>query len=514
MRLSITQSLQHTLKHELRLAPRMIQSMEILQLPLMELQERIQQEMEENPVLSLHEADPDLPDATPNEGDETQTTPIEQRELVVDEKHTQDDFDRLVSLSQEWDDHFEGATRISSNRVDEESDRKHDAVANLTARPQTLQDALQEQLAWHNLDAPLREMTERIIYNLDSNGYLAGPLTDLLPADAGPEQLALAERALAVVQQLDPPGVGARNLQECLLLQLKPEMPFFEELRTLISSHLEELRDNRLPAIQRKTGYSLERIQEALEHLRQLQPKPGAEYYSTPAPTVTPDLYLEADENGHYQVRLDDGQLPSLYISRYYRTLLERGDQTSETKDFIKKKITSAQWLIESIEQRRSTLMKVAQAIVDHQTAFLDHGPERIEPLKMQQIADKVGVHVTTVSRAVDDKWIQTPRGLFPLKRFFGGGTVNADGDEVAWDAVRLKLQEIIDQENKRNPFSDDDLVKELAQHGLTVARRTVTKYRKAMSIPSSRQRRNWTDDEGPNGKPSSNGHAGSDEEE
>jgi RNA polymerase sigma-54 factor len=169
------------------------------------------------------------------------------------------------------------------------------------------------------------------------------------------------------------------------------------------------------------------------------------------------------------------------------------GQATPEDKEYIKRKINSAQWLIDSIEQRRNTLTKVAQAIVNYQTEFLNKGPEFIEPLKMQQIADQVGVHVTTVSRAVDDKWIQTPRGIFPLKRFFGGGTVSADGEEVAWDAVRLKLHEIVDHENKQQPFSDDELVKELAKHGLTVARRTVTKYRKAMKIPSSRQRRDWS---------------------
>jgi RNA polymerase sigma-54 factor len=162
------------------------------------------------------------------------------------------------------------------------------------------------------------------------------------------------------------------------------------------------------------------------------------------------------------------------------------------TREYIKRKINSAQWLIEAIEQRRSTLLKTAQAIVDHQTPFLIDGPEAIEPLKMQQIADRIGMHVTTVSRAVDDKWLQTPRGLHPLRRFFVGGTVSADGDEVAWDTVRIKLQEIIDSEPKDDPYSDDALVEELGKRGITVARRTVTKYRKAMRIPSSRQRRDW----------------------
>jgi hypothetical protein len=185
-----------------------------------------------------------------------------------------------------------------------------------------------------------------------------------------------------------------------------------------------------------------------------------------------------------------------LFISPYYRQLLTSSETDEKTREYIKRKINSAQWLIESIEQRRNTLTRVAQAIVDHQTEFLSKGPEFIEPLKMQQIADKVGVHVTTVSRAVDDKWVQTPRGIFPLKRFFVGGTVSAGGEEVAWDAVRIKLQEIVDHENKHHPHSDDELVKELAKHGLTVARRTVTKYRKAMNIPSSRQRRDWSADE------------------
>ena len=212
----------------------------------------------------------------------------------------------------------------------------------------------------------------------------------------------------------------------------------------------------------------------------------------TYVPTVTPDVILDQDESGQYKVRLDDDRVPTLYISEYYRRRLQDPGCTAEEREFIKKKIMSAQWLIDSIEQRRSTLTKVAQEIVNHQTRFLDEGPEAIEPLKMQQIADRVGVHVTTVSRAVDDKWIQTPRGIFPLKRFFVGGTVSAQGEEVAWDAVRLKLQEIVDHEDKRGPFSDDELVRELAKHGLTVARRTVTKYRKAMDIPSSRQRRDW----------------------
>ncbi len=470
----------------------MIQSMEILQLPIMALQERIEQELQENPVLEMTEEDPDLPDE-PSDQENPDAPTAEERELVVDEKKQEADFERLLNLDQdEWPD-YEERPRMSSSRLEEEGDRKHDAMANMLARPKSLQDYLRDQLGWWEPDEKVSAAAERIIYNLDTNGYLQGRLEDLVEADAGPDGLEVMQKALTLVQKLDPPGVGARNLRECLLLQLMPGMHCYDQLRTMISSHLEDLEHNRLPVIQRKTGYSLELIQEALGELRKLNPKPGADFTEVHAPTVTPDVFLDVVDNGKYKVRLEDGRTPGLFVSPYYRKLIQAGTATDAEKDWIKRKLNSAQWLIESIEQRRNTLTRVAQAIVDHQTEFLTKGPEYIEPLKMQQIADKVGVHVTTVSRAVDDKWIQTPRGIFPLKRFFGGGTVSADGEEVAWDTVRLKLQEIIDHEDKHKPFSDDELVKEVEKHGLTVARRTVTKYRKAMKIPSSRQRRSWT---------------------
>ena len=471
----------------------MIQSMEILQLPVMALQERIEQEMQENETLELVETDPDSPE-TAEETENPDAPTQEERELVVDEtKDNQADFERLLNMDEQWPEQSEERSRPSATRVAEEGDRQHDAMANMVDRPQSLQDHLHEQLGWFDLDEPLRQMCDRIIYNLDSNGYMQGRLEDLVDSDGGPQQLALAQKALATVQRLDPAGVGARDLRECWLLQLSPAMPLYEPLQKLIANHLEDLAHNRLPHIQRRTGYTIETIHDALVELRKLNPKPGAKFAASHVPTVTPDVFIEEQENGSYKVRLEDGRTPNLYISPYYRQLLLSPETDEKTREYIKRKINSAQWLIESIEQRRNTLTRVAQAIVDHQKDFLTKGPESIEPLKMQQIADKVGVHVTTVSRAVDDKWVQTPRGIFPLKRFFVGGTMSADGEEVAWDAVRVKLQEIVDHENKQEPFSDDDLVKELNKHGLTVARRTVTKYRKAMNIPSSRQRRDWT---------------------
>jgi RNA polymerase sigma-54 factor len=291
---------------------------------------------------------------------------------------------------------------------------------------------------------------------------------------------------------MEPAGVGARDLRECLLLQIRPETPHARQLRRLVSDHLEDLGANRLPLISRKTGFTIEEIEGLRHDLHSLQPKPGARFTVPYVPVVKPDVHVELQQDGTWKVRLEEVDLPNLRISPLYREMLSDPATPPETREYIKRKINSAQWLIEAIEQRRSTLLRTAQAIVDHQTRFLTDGPEAIEPLKMQQIADRIGMHVTTVSRAVDDKWLQTPRGLWALRRFFVGGTVSADGEEVAWDAVRIKLQEIIQAEPKDAPFSDDDLVLELAKQGITVARRTVTKYRKAMDIPSSRQRRDW----------------------
>lgn len=478
-----------------KLAPRMIQSMEILQLPILALQERIEQEMNENPMLEVEERDETLPDEESEDSDNQNSSRTEdEKELVVkDGQSNAEDFERLANMDGDMPDTFDDFRR-SSNRMQEDSDRAHDLMANAAERPESLNDYLLHQLAELDIDDEVERIAERIISCLDARdgGYLKTSLADILPPDHKAADLALAERALAIVQAMEPAGIAARNLKECLLNQIRPDMHMAEEMRMVISQHLDDLAENRLPVIQKKTGYSIERIKEVREQLHQLNPKPGAAFMEVIVPLVTPDVVVEANEDGVYTVRLVDDSLPSLRISEYYRNRLSDSTATEEEREFIKRKIGSAQWLIESIQQRRRTLTRVSQEIVNYQKRFLDEGPEAIEPLKMQQIAEKVGVHVTTVSRAVDDKWIQTPRGIFPLRRFFVFGTTSADGEDVAYETIRMKLQEIIDKEEKSNPLSDDDLVDELKKHGLGVARRTITKYRKKMGIPSSRQRRDW----------------------
>lgn len=476
MRLDTSQQMRTDMR--LRMAPRMIQSMEILQLPLMALQERIDQELSENPVLvDLREAP--APEADPEE------TPAPS---ASEEEATSSEYD----AGDDWAESFGETHRLSRAALSEEADRKHDAMQNMASRPRSLHDDLADQLAFLDPEPAIRALAEYIIYNLDDNGFLKNDLAEVVRDYGGDVTLAQAEEALALVQKLDPAGVGARNLRECLLLQLTPDVPMRDVLQVLISNHLDDLQQNRLPAIEKKTGISIEQIKEAIEHMRRLNPRPGARYAPEDAQYVIPDLVVEANEHGEYEVRLVDDRTPQLSISRYYQKQLKNKQTDPAAREFIQKRIQSARWLIESIEQRRNTLLKVARAIIEHQKDFLDKGPESIEPLKMQQIADRVHVHVTTVSRAVDDKWVQTPRGIFSLKRFFGGGTTTADGEEVAWDTIKQKLLEIIAKEDKLNPLSDEEIVEELGRHGFPVARRTVTKYRRTLRIPSSRQRKRF----------------------
>ena len=506
MHLNISQQMK--MSQQMKLAPRMIQSMEILQLNMMALNERIEQELIENVTLERVEQELDVtapsqetefPLPTDDSRDSRELRKdVENRELVAGkEENNESDFERLLEISAEWseDNVGFGGSRASSNQISDDMDRQHDVMSNMLARPQSLQEYLLEQFSFFSIDHTQRQFGEYLVQHLDHNGRLQSMLPEIAQQynRLYDHQLTMeqADEVLKMIQHLDPPGVGARDYREMLLLQVDEHLAFHEVVEVLIRDHLEDIAFNRLPLIQKATGYSLDLIKVGIEQIQTLNPYPGRGFEQRPVQRVTPDLALEQDDTGRYVVKLLDEYVPELRISPRYQKMLKE-NPTQETRDWIRRKIESARWLIESIEQRYNTLRKVAQEIIDHQHEFLDKGPEFIQPLKMQQIADRVGVHVTTVSRAVDEKWIQTARGLFPLKRFFGGGTQSASGEEVAWDTIRIKLQELIDGEDKKDPLSDDALVDALAAQGITLARRTITKYRKQMRIPSSRQRREY----------------------
>lgn len=515
------------------LAPRMIQSMEILQMPLLSLVERLQTEMDTNPVLELRDVEAEAA-LTEFKGTDS-LEPAEKRdneELVVDPKHGEDDFDRLEALSRDYGDFINEEHRPSRGGLDDEGDRKHDAMQNMADRPKSLQEHLEEQVPFLEAPPELEQLVRHVLAYIDRTGYVGlrsyrkkpRKKDDLLHEESArkrdderrhhdeeevfvpvsleeiagaykvrPVTVEEVEEALHQIQTLDPPGVGARDLRECLLLQVTDEMPHAEVVRALIDRHLEDIQHNRLPHIQKETHFDLDQIREGIEELRRLNPRPGAAFEPQNNRYITPDIEILPKEDGTYEIKLLDDWVPEVHISRRYMEMARDRNADATTREFLKRKIQDAMWLKEAIEQRRNTLEKVTRAIIEHQKEFLDEGAEHIRPLKMQQIADQVGVHVTTVSRAVDDKYVQTPRGVFPLKRFFGGASHNnSTGEDIAWERIKKKLLDLIEKEDKTNPLSDEELVDTLEKEGFPIKRRTVTKYRKMLNIPSSRQRKDW----------------------
>jgi len=490
------------------LTPRMIQSMEILQLPLLALEERIDQEMQSNPVLELREGDPEaaatLP-AEPAPSNDGQERSDEEQALVVKENDDAADFDRLAKMSEYLENDEWGANAGTSFRqtssYDGERDKKLDAMNNTAARGCTLAEYLLEQ--WAFIDAPgeVKTAGEAIVNYIDAEGYLRIDLETIQRESKKPLKLEDLQAALKLVQQLEPAGVGARDLRECLLLQLdalEQDEEFeddqdFDLMRALVRDHLKDLEMNRYPQITKKLGRSMEEIKDAVKGLRRLHPHPGKEIAPDEAQPITPDAIIYYDEDtDKYEIKMTHDPAPNLYISGMYRKMLKDRSVPKPTREFLANNVRNARWLIESIEQRRSTIQRVIRAVVDAQRDFFDKGPEFLKPLPMIQVADQLGIHVATVSRAVSEKWIQTPRGIYPLRRFFSGGTTSAEGEDMSWDAVKEKLKVIIAEEDKQNPLNDDEIVEKLAAQGLTLARRTVAKYRKILNIPTARQRREY----------------------
>jgi RNA polymerase sigma-54 factor len=319
---------------------------------------------------------------------------------------------------------------------------------------------------------------------------------DLLEGEGVEATLDDATRALDLVQSLEPRGIGARTAEEALLLQLRPGDPRRDRKRHLITHHLEDWKKNRLPRICQSMGISMDELKELLEDMADLHPHPGALLRSERSAYLYPDVVIEwaegPDGEPAYESRLVNEYFPSLRISPQYLRMFDDAATDPAIKEMLKKKIGSARWLIDAIRQRQETLLRVVREIVHHQREFLDRGLPSMKPLKMQRIADDLGIHVSTVSRAIADKYAQTPQGILPLKFFFHGGTESSDGSVESRLSVKDRVRTAIEQEDRRNPLSDEDLAVRFKAEGLNIARRTVTKYRKQLGLPSSRERRVW----------------------
>ncbi len=455
------------------LAPQLQQSLLILQAPLLELRNLVQQEMETNPVLE------ELPDPPKSEEEN-------EPEAAADENF-KEEFDKLAKLDEEWRDYM--AQSGSYTARSQEADDKRQFFFDSIPTQETLQQHLMAQLNQTALSAHDRKTAELIIGNIDDNGFL----------QTKPEEMALNtgipkedfEHMLTLIQSFYPPGVGARDLRECLLIQLKREGRQNSLEHRIVADHMQDLGKRRFPEIARRMGITVEQVQKCANNIAQLDPRPGAIFAAAPQNYVLPDVTVEKI-NGEYQVILNGEQIPHLRISNTYKDIMSRDGNGSEVKDYIREKIRSGKFLIKSIHQRQQTISNIAHQIVKRQREFFERGTSQLKPMTMVQVADAVGVHETTVSRAISGKYMATPQGVFEMKYFFTPGYQTASGDSMSNTSVKEAILDLVRDENGSAPLSDKEIVEILSKRGIPIARRTVAKYRTELNILPSNMRRRY----------------------
>jgi RNA polymerase sigma-54 factor len=493
MKLSMTGQMR--MEQKMKLAPRMIQSMEVLQLPFLALQEKIEAELNSNPVLEVAEEKTEQPET---EQPEAADFSNEQELVIGEDSDNVEDFQRLDSMGDDFADYLNGAgpmPRQSSyqNVSSGDPDKKLEAIQNTAAQELSLLDSLKDQWRMVDADPLVKAAGDEIIDYLDDKGYLSVRLEQLHNKDKHDFGIEHLQQALALVQKLEPTGVGARDLRECLLLQMRqfPDDMSFET--RMVEQCWEHLLENHLPKVAKKMNCTLEQVNRGIGRMSKMDMSPGLRVGHNENHPITADVIVEPDEDDGYIVSLIDTRLPNLRVNDFYQKMTRDRNVDDKTRLFLQKNIHSAQWFMEAIQQRKRTLLRVTRAIVKHQKAFFDKGKLHLRPLPMSVIADEVGIHLATVSRAVSGKYVQCPQGIFPLRGFFSGGMEDENGTEHSWDAVKAKLQEIVDNEDKSKPYGDDALREQLAAAGMgVIARRTVAKYRKILNIPTARLRRRY----------------------
>ncbi|MBW8040098.1 MAG: RNA polymerase factor sigma-54 [Planctomycetes bacterium] len=480
------------LEQRMKLAPHMIQSMEILQLPILALQERIEQELNSNPVL---EQDEPLNPEQPEPESEQPQDDIGEKDLVINTDNNKvEDFQRLDSLGGGFKDYMDQAGSFHKRTRSDEPDPKLQAINNTAAPPLSLHDHLEEQWRLVEDKKPVKKAGNMIIDYIDDRGYLTVRPEQLYNKDRSDFTIDDLNTALELVQKLEPAGVGARDMKECLLIQMAQSSEDMTFESRLIANHMDALLENRLPEIAKKMKCSVNEINLAVQHLSKLDTSPGLQIGPDQNLPITVDVIVESsDESDGYLVRLADSSLPNLRVNKYYINMTKDKKIGEKTKKFLQNNVRSAQWIIDAIEQRKNTLLKVTRAVVKFQTEFFEKGQFYLRPLPMSKVADDVGVHLATVSRAVSGKYVQCFWGILPLRKFFSGGTHDDNGTLFSWEAIRAKLCRIIDAEDKTKPLSDEQIRKKLAEIGINnLARRTVAKYRKILNIPTARFRKKY----------------------
>jgi RNA polymerase sigma-54 factor len=408
--------------------------------------------------------------------------------------HEAESFTRLDRLSREYDfddsDQAFGRPRVDSG----ERDAKMDAMANTACRPESLNEHLLHQWSFLNVNGNIRKAGELIINHVEEDGYLRTPLEEIAQKNEPPFSLDEMEEALSWVQSLEPAGIAARDEKECLINQIYALEGDHELERILVEHHLLDIEKNRYPAIAKATGRSIEEIKHAVHNIGRLVLHPGYLVVERDVPVITPDVIVEySEDEGDYIVRLTRGSSPRLRISDTYKRMLSDQRSEKDAREFIRRNLEAAGALIDAIEYRRNRLLEVSREVIQRQRDFLEIGPAGMKVLRMSELAEKFGCDPSTISRTVADKYMQTPRGIFPLRQFFTGGTETTDtGQATSWDSVKARVQQIINEENKGDPLSDEAIADQLQKEGLDVSRRTIAKYRQQLNIPAARQRREF----------------------
>ena len=477
---------------ELRLAPKLVQQLVItpqlqqairlLQLTRLELVDMISQEMKENPLLEEEEEERELAEGEPP------VTEQEERETSAEPEHTPevkgngegaDEFD--------WENYLENSNLTPFQKSSPDGDERPSFENFLTKRT-TLTDHLHWQLQLSHFTEEEHEVGTWIIGNLDEDGYLKISLEDVCSETNLPMEM--VERVLRKIQQFDPAGVAARDLKECLLTQLEQMSPRDSLAEKIVSEHLPLLKNRNYPAIAKRIGVSLDRVNRAASLISKLDPKPGKAFGGEVIQGIIPDVYVYKLE-GDYVISLNDEGVPRLKINSLYRNILNGSRLAMEgDRKYIQEKLRSALWLIRSIHQRQRTIYKVTKSIVKFQREFLDKGIQSLKPLVLRDVAEDIQMHESTISRVTHNKYVHTPQGIYELKYFFNAGITSTQGETMASESVKSLVREIIAKEDPKKPYSDEKLVQILQGMNIHIARRTVSKYREMMKILSSNERR------------------------
>lgn len=446
------------LSQKLVMTPQLRQAIAILQLSSLELSEMVEQQLLENPVLETEEK-----------------AAAEPQEEETDER---------VREYVDWADYFDDGTDIGYMPPKEEKP----SFTTFVSAVSTLHEHLEFQLHLTLLDAAARAVGQYILGCIDDNGYLCGSLAEAAKNLGVTEET--ATEVLKVIQTFDPPGVGARDLRECLLIQAEQKGGAEPLAMAILDKYLDEVGAGHFKNIAEKLGCTPHDVQRAVDFIRTLDPKPGRAFDGGEQPCyIIPDVTIEKVAD-NYIIIINDHNVPHLTINPYYRRVVRDAD--SDAKKFVEGRINAAVWLIKSIEQRRRTLYNVVETIIDLQRDFFDHGPKYLRPLTMKRVADKVGIHESTVSRAIANKYADTPHGLFSLRAFFSAGLQGTDGETLSAATVKRQIKELVAGENPAQPLSDQALTEILTSRGVAVSRRTVAKYREEMNIQSSSKRRRY----------------------